>query len=189
MDFAGREQALHLAANQAEIAALDKSGKDYANQLQALKDKALEITAQHEAQVLELTVRAATESAARDLRNLEQAEREKVEATQKGSAARIAALDAAIKEEEAKGQQDTTFYRDLLNQRVETLRQMNEEEAKLKAEAGTESAEHEQKIGELLIAAERQHQQKLDSAHRVSIGSLKFCRSVCVAKRATSSIP
>ncbi|MGA9070907.1 MAG: hypothetical protein WB424_11670, partial [Terracidiphilus sp.] len=168
IDFEGREQALHMAANQAEIAALDKSGKDYQNQLKALKDKALEINAQYEAKVSELTAKAATECAARDLRNLEQAEREKIEATQKGSAARIAALNAAIKEEEAKGQQDTSFYRDLLNQRVEALRQEAEEEAKLKAEAGQEAAEHEQKMGELLLSAQKQHQAMLNSSHHVS---------------------
>lgn len=168
IDFADREQALHLAANQAEIAGLDKSGKDYANRLQALKDKALEITAKHESQVTELTARAATEAAARTLRNMEQAEREKVEAIQKGSAARIAALDAAIKEEESKGLQDTAHYRELLNQRVEALRQMKEEEAKLRAEAGRESAEHDLKMGELILAAQKQHQAMLNSAHHVS---------------------
>jgi hypothetical protein len=168
LDFADREQSLRLAANQAEVAALDKGGKDYANQLKALHDKALEITAHHDAQVSELTARAATESAARDLRNLEQAEREKIEATQKGSAARIAALDAAIKEEESKGLQDTGFYRSLLSQRVEALRQMNEETAKLKAEAGLESAQHEQKMGELILAAQKQHQELLNSSHHVS---------------------
>ena len=168
LDFAARERDLHLAANQAEIAALDKSGKDYLNQLKALKDKALEINNQYDSQVTELTAHASVEAAARDLRNLEQTEREKVEATQKGSAARIAALDAAIKEEESRGQQDSNFYRELLNQRAQALQQETEEENKLRAEAGQEAAEHEQKMGELILAAQKQHQQMLDSAHRVS---------------------
>jgi hypothetical protein len=168
LDFADREQALHLAANQAEIAALDKSGKDYQNQLKALKDKALEISAQHEAQVTELTARAATEAAARDLRNLEQAEREKIDHTVKGTKARLAVLDAAIKEEESKNLQDTNFYRELLSQRVNLITEMAEEEKKLKAEAGQEEAAHEQKMGELILAAQKQHQELLNSAHHVS---------------------
>jgi len=132
IDFADREQSLHLAANQAKIAALDKSDKSYQNQLQAHKDKALEISAQHEATVAELTARAATESAARDLRLLEQAEDEKIEAEEKGSSARLAVLDAAIKEEESKGLQDTEHYRGLRKQRVEDDRQIAEESARVK---------------------------------------------------------
>jgi hypothetical protein len=167
-DFAGRERDLHLATNQAEIAALDKSGKDYQNQLKALQNKALEITQQYETAVTELKAKAAVESAAKELRELEQAEREKIDGTVKGSAARLAALDAAIKEEEAKGLQDTEHYRDLRRQRVEALRQSDEEAAKLTAEAGQEEAAHEQKIGELVLAAQKQHQALLNSAHRVS---------------------
>jgi hypothetical protein len=168
IDFEGREQALHMAANQEEIAALDKSGKDYQNQLKALKDKALEITAQYEAKVSELTAKAATECAARDLRNLEQAEREKIDRTVKGTKARLAVLDAAIKEEESKNLQDTNFYRELLSQRVNLITEMAEEEKKRKTEAGDEEAEHEQKMGELLLSAQKQHQAMLDSARHVS---------------------
>jgi hypothetical protein len=135
IDFEGREQALHMAANQEEIAALDKSGKDYQNQLKALKDKALEINAQYEAKVSELTAKAASECAARDLRNLEQAEREKIEAANTGSATRLAAIEAAIKEEESKGLQDTAYYRQLQIQQVEAVRQANEEKARLNDEA------------------------------------------------------
>ena len=132
IDFADRERDLHLAANQAEIAALDKSDKSYQNQLRAHKDKALEISAQHEATVTELTARAATESAARDLRLLEFLEQEKIEAEEKGSSARLAVLDAAIKEEESKGLQDTEHYRGLRKQRVEVDRQIAEESARVK---------------------------------------------------------
>jgi hypothetical protein len=135
IDFEGREQALHMAANQAEIAALDKSGKDYQNQLKALKDKALEINAQYDAKVSELTAKAATECAARDLRLLEQAEREKIDAAETGSATRLAAIEAAIKEEESKGLQDTAYYRQLQIQQVEAVRQANEEKARLNDEA------------------------------------------------------
>jgi hypothetical protein len=155
LDFAAREYAVQEAANQQQIAALDKSGKDYSNQLKALKDKALELTQQHETSVAEITSRAAVESAQKSLRDLETSEREKIDATQQGSAARLAAVNAALKEEESLNLQDTSRYRELLTQRSEITRQMTEEQAKLTAEAGKEAAANDQKLGELQIAAER----------------------------------
>lgn len=129
--FADRERDTQLAANQAEIAALDKSGKDYANQLKTLNDKALEIQQQHETSVAELKAHAATEAAQRDLQTLQQSEREKIDVTDQGSAARLAAIDAAIKEEEGKHLQDTNFYRELLQQRVQATQQEAQEEKKI----------------------------------------------------------
>ncbi len=61
LDFAARDRDVKLAANQAEIAALAKSGKDYTNQLQALNDKALEIGAAYNAKVTELKAKASVE--------------------------------------------------------------------------------------------------------------------------------
>jgi hypothetical protein len=168
IEFVNREQALHLAANDAEIAALDKSGKDYANQLKALHDKAIEITAQANAQESELKSKALVEIFNRDLRALEENEREKIDATQKGSAARLAAIEAAIKEEESKNLQDTSFYRDLLTQRVEMTAQMAQEEAKRREEAGKEESEDIIRTGEATIAAEKQANALRDSARRVS---------------------
>jgi hypothetical protein len=168
LDFADRETALQQAANQAEIAALDKSGKDYQNQLKALQDKALELTQAHETAVAELRAKASIEANQRDLENYEESEREKIDAAQKGSAARLAIINAAIQDEESRGLQDTNFYRDLLTQRVEATRQEAEEEAKLKAEAGKEAADNEQKMGELLLAAAREKQALQDSARRMT---------------------
>lgn len=168
LDFAKREMDVQAAANAAEIAGLDKSSKDYANQLQAAKDKALEITQQYNTKVQELTARAAAASAAKELRDLEQLEREKIDATQKGSQARIAAINQALRQEETAGEQDTAFYRDLLNQRVEAERDAAAESAKLAEEAGREEAENAQKMGELAVAAQRQAMALQDSTRRVS---------------------
>ncbi|HWF46587.1 MAG TPA: hypothetical protein VG168_06260, partial [Bryobacteraceae bacterium] len=99
---------------------------------------------------------------------LEQNEREKIDATKQGSAARLAAIDAAIKDENAKGLQETGFYKSLLTDRVNVARQMADEEAKQKEEAGKESAEHAQKMGELVIAAEREQAQLKMSVTRTS---------------------
>jgi len=168
LDFAAREYQLHLVGNQQEIAALNKSGPDYNNQLKALKDKALELTQAHDSQVIELTAKASVEANAKELRDLEQGERAKIEAATKASGERLAALDAAIKLEQSKNLQDTSFYRELLNQRIEAVRQMTEEENKLKEEAGKEDALNIQKLGELGLAAMRQADALEDSARRVS---------------------
>jgi len=131
-DFAGRDRDLKLVANQAEIAALDKSGKDYQNQLKALKDKMYEIEAAYYTKVTELTASSSVSVHQREITELESAEHQKIEATEKGTAERITAIDAAIKEEQSRNLQNTNFFRELLNQRVETVRQEAEEEAKAK---------------------------------------------------------
>lgn len=169
IDFAGRERDVKLAANQAEIAALDKSGKDYQNQLKALNEKALEIGNEYDTKVTELKAKSSIEVAARDLQQLEQSEREKIEATQQGSAARLTAINAAIRQEEAAHLQDTSFYRDLLNQRIEAIRQETEEDGKLREEAARQEADADVKAGELKIAAEKQQMALADSARRASV--------------------
>lgn len=169
IEFADRDRDIKLAANAAEIAALDKSGKDYQNQLQALNDKTLEIGVEHDTKVAELRSKASVEMYDRDLRDLEQSERDKIDATQEGSAARLAAIDAAMKEEQSRNLQDTSFYRELLNQRVQLVRQMSEEEAKLKADAAREEADNDEKMGLLAIAAERQRMELEDSTRRASV--------------------
>ena len=168
LDFSQRELDLQLAGNTAQIAALDKMAKDYPNQLKALHDKALELEATHDAQVAELSSKASVAQANKDLAAMEQREREKIESTQRGSSARLTIINEAIKEEEAAGLQDTNFYRELLNQRVQLTEQMAEEQAKLQEQAGHEQAEHLEKMGELAIQAEKQANALLDSMRRVS---------------------
>jgi hypothetical protein len=167
-DFTNREYAVQMAGNAAQIAALDKLGKDYPNQLKALHDKALELTAQNANALAELTAKSSVAAAARDLQTLEQSEREKIEATQKGSQARLSAINAALKQEAALNLQDTSFYRELLNQRAEVTQQSLEEAAKLAESAGREEAENEQKMGELKLSAWKANQALQDSARHIS---------------------
>jgi hypothetical protein len=171
--FAGRERDIKQAANQAEIAGLDKSGKEYANQLKALNDKTLEINAEYAAKVTELRAHESVEASARDLQAVEEGEREKIEATEQGSAARLAAINAAIKQEESLNLQGTARYRELLTQRVEAARQEADEEGKLAAESGKEEAQYQQTTADLVLAAMRQHQQLMRSAHRESEAQLQ----------------
>lgn len=164
LDFCNKEYALAQQGNAAQIAALDKLGKDYPNQLKAMHDKALEETAQHNAQIVELTAKASVEQANRDLANLEQGEKEKIDATQKGSEARLSAINSALKAEESANLQDTGYYRELLTQRVSLTAEMAQEQGKLTAESGKQSAEAFEKAGEEMIAAQKGQDAVINSA-------------------------
>src|SRR3984957_9073206 len=67
--------------------------------------------------------------------NLQQDEREKIDATKAGSQARLAVIDAAIKEEEAKGLQETGFYKSLVDERIKLVQSMADAELKIFSES------------------------------------------------------
>ncbi len=167
--LADEEYAVQLKGNQQLIAALDKGGKDYTNQLKALNEKAEELTAQHGNTIAGLQGKAQEEQYRKDLQDLEQSEREKIDATQQGSAERIAAISAALREEQARQLENTSFYRDLQTQLVEEARRSADEKAKLLAEAGKEEAANTERIGELALSAEKEQTALRDSARRVSL--------------------
>ncbi len=144
LSFAAQERQIKETANAAEIAALDKSGKDYSNQLKALRDQQLSIEATYEANVAQLRSRASVQQYQQDITAVEQSEREKINATQQGSAARLAAIDAAIKDAQDRSLQDTDYYRQLGNQRVETVRQSTEQETQAKLEGIQEQTKADQ---------------------------------------------
>jgi hypothetical protein len=62
---------------------------------------------------------------------LQESEREKIAATEKASKERLAAIDAAIKEENAKGLQETGYYKSLLVERVNVTREMGLEQTRV----------------------------------------------------------
>ena len=167
--LANEEYQVQLRGNQQLIAALDKGGKDYNNQLASLHQKAEELTLQHQNTIAALGNKAVVEQYKKDLTDLEQNEREKINATQQGSNERLAAIDAAIKEEQNRNLQNTQFYRELQNMRIEVERQSAAEEAKLQAELGKEAAAQTQAMGQLALAADQEAQALRDSAHRETI--------------------
>lgn len=138
----------------------DKIGKD--------NDKAAREQAQMQRQAMEEAQKLWEENYRQAVARLQENEREKIDATKQGSTARLAAINAAIKEEESKGLQETGFYRSLLTSRVEITRQMAEEQAKLTAEAGKQEAEHIEKMGALQVAAEKDAAALRMSAKHVS---------------------
>ena len=76
------------------------------------------------------------------INNLQETERLSIESTLRGSAARVAAIDAAITEEQAKGLQDEGFYRGLLTQRL----QATQEEAQAEVQSRLKAIEDTEKI-------------------------------------------
>jgi hypothetical protein len=166
--FADRERDVELAGNAAQMAALDRLSKDYPNALAALKGKALEIAQQHATKITELTAKADVALYSKSLVDLEQSEREKIDATQKGTAQRLAAIDAAIKEEQSRNMQDLASYRALLTERVQTLQQMAQEEAKIRSEMGLQEAQSFLKAGEMMLSAQKQQDALANSTHLVT---------------------
>ncbi len=140
LEFAGKDHALKEAANQQEIAALNKSGKEYNTQLKALQDNALKITADYNAKVVELKSRASVSEYNRDIQVMEQGESDKIGAVKEGTAARLAVIDAALKEEESKNLQATQHFVELTKQRAQEVLKEADLEAKAKAEAASVQA-------------------------------------------------
>jgi len=169
ISFADRERDMQLAANQAEIAALDKFSKDYQNQLKALQDKTLEIQSQHDTTVAALRGKAAIEANALALSNLETGIREEIEATQQGTAQRVAAIDEGIRREQAEHLENSNFFKGLLVQRTQAVRQQGEEESRLREALAKEEADHELRSGELILSAQRTAIALAESSRRQSI--------------------
>jgi hypothetical protein len=182
LSFAERQRDAELAGNAAQIAALDKSGKDYANQLAAHRQQALEIEAKYQADVAGLRAKAAVEIARRDLTNLEQSIREQIDATDQGSAARLAAIDAAMKAEQAKGLQNTQFYRELAQQRVQMERKAAEEAGKQAEAAGEEQARHQRALAEVSLNAQKDQYANQNLTHPPS-EQAKIAQAIDLANR------
>lgn len=144
LDFAKRDMDVKTAGNAAEIAALDKTGKDYQNQLKALNEKSLEIQQQYQTAVAQLQAGALVASYNKSLADLEASEREKIAATKEGTAARVAAIDAAIKEEQSRQLQSTNFFHDLLTQRLAAVQQEVDQEKKIRLESDQDTARADQ---------------------------------------------
>ena len=167
--FADREYAIQLKGNAQLAAALDKGANDYTNKLKAMQEKAAELTAEHANAIGALMSKANIEQHAKELADMEGAEREKIDATEQGSAQRLTAILNALKNEEALGLQSTAHYRELFAQRVQAEREATDAAAKIAAEAGKQDAEHGEAMGLLRLAALREQQAMEASLVHVSI--------------------
>jgi len=100
---------------------------------------------------------------------LTESERLKIDATDVGTRARVAAIDAAIKEENSKGLQETDFYRSLLTQREEAVKAelRAEGEARLKAEEDAEK--QAEKAAEAAAARARVQSETITKAQQAVV--------------------
>jgi len=132
-------------------------------------DKAYREQSQSQQKEAEIQDRIWEEHYKEAVENLQSAERSKIAATQEGSAARLAAIDAALKEENARGLQETGFYRDMLTTRTNLARQMSEEQARVKQEAGQESAQATLAMDKLQAEADEQAAKRRLAVHHASL--------------------
>lgn len=128
LEFAQRERDVQLAANQAQLAALDTMSKDYPNQVKAMHEKALEIEQQYQTQIARITAQGQEAAAEKQLQDLEESIRQNIQATREGSMARVAAIDAGLKREAELNMQSLASYRDLETQRTEAMRKFADEQ-------------------------------------------------------------
>jgi hypothetical protein len=156
------------AANALKTIDKSNAGQTTENKMSGDSDKAARDQAQAQRREAEATQKAWEENYRSAVSALQESERQKIGETEKGSAARLAAIDAAIKEENSKGLQETGFYKTLLADRVNVDREMRDEKKKLDAEAGKEEADHVLKMGQLGVAATRDNDTLLMSARRVT---------------------
>jgi hypothetical protein len=94
---------------------------------------------------------------------LQEGEKEKIDATRAGSEARLAAIDAALKEEESKGLQDTAFYRSLQDQKVKFFEAALAAQEKAASQAAAEAlkkTESDAKVQTALVAEQYGQQEK-----------------------------
>ena len=162
LDFATKERDIQQAANQQDITALDKSGKDYSSQLKALQDNALKITAEYNAKVTELKSKASVAEYNRDIQQMEQAEALKISVQKEGTAARMAVIDSAIAQEKAKGLESTEHYQELLRQRsaealkeAEIEKKLTEDSLDAQVKASQAAAAEKVKVGSQKISIQQ----------------------------------
>ena len=121
--------------------------------------------AEHERQE---RIKAMEDTYREELTQVQEGERQQIAETKEGSSARLAAIDAALQEERDHMAEGTGFYRNLLTERTNLVRQMAEEENKQRIEAKREASDSELRMDELAVAAHREHIQVIDSVSRVS---------------------
>jgi hypothetical protein len=150
----------------------DNARKTETNRGDADSDKVARAQAESQRQAADEAQKLWEENYRTAVAALQENEREKIDATKQGSAARLAAIDAAIKEEESKGLQETSFYRSLLTSRVELTRQMADEQAKIAEEAAKESANQTATMARLQLAADEETEKHKLAMHRATAEQL-----------------
>jgi DNA repair exonuclease SbcCD ATPase subunit len=124
--------------------------------------------AEAERQIQEEAGRLEEQAYHASVERLQEAERQKIEATHEGSAARLAAIDAAIRNEENHELTETGFYRSLLTSRVATIRQMGEEQKSITQKLADEDLQLALSEGTRIEKAAQELARHKLAIHRIS---------------------
>ena len=98
----------------------------------------------------------------RFIANMQQQEKEGIALTQQGSQERIKAIDAAIKEEEAHGFQDTAYYKSLQTERIQAVKDAEKQKlaAVLQSEKDQEKASEDASKREVQAVSDSSKEQQ-----------------------------
>ena len=119
-------------------------------------DKAFKQQAEQARQAAEAEEKAFEEKYKEAVSALQEAEKQKIDATKTGSMARIAAIEAAIKEEQSKGLQDTAYYKELQLAKVNAVKDRAQMQEKIETDIAKASMDNETKMAALTNATEDQ---------------------------------
>jgi hypothetical protein len=139
------------------------------NKMVAEDDKRWQALGREAKQEAEDAERAWDEAYKAAVSKLQENERQKIDATHKGSQQRLAAIDAAIKEENGKGLQATEFYKSLLTDRVNLIRQMAEEQEAITQKLADDDLKHAVDAGTKLEQARMELARHQLAMHQINI--------------------
>jgi hypothetical protein len=164
---------LALEGVQARINSLNKDDKKIARTEEGQKGdkdatKHGDALIHYNAEVNRMIAEDDKESVEYRMRTLVAGEKARVEATVQGSAARLAAINEAIHEEESANMMGQASYRSLLQDRATLVREMDKEAQQQHAEALREEAANDEQMGSLAVAAQKERWNAENAAHRVS---------------------
>jgi hypothetical protein len=160
-----REQLITKEKKIQEDYAKAKTGKT----MGAEDDKKWQRLGREAKQEAEDAERAWAEAYKAAVSKLQENERQKIDATTKGSQQRLAAIDAAIKEENGKGLQATEFYKSLLTDRVNVIRQMAEEEKAIKEKLANDDLKDAIDAGTKIAQAKMELARHQLAMHKINI--------------------
>lgn len=139
------------------------------NQIGADQDKVYRQNAAEAKKSADEAQRAWEQSYKEAVSALQTSEKEKIEVTKAGTKERLAAIDAAIKEEQSKGLQDTSFYKALLVERVQTVRKEAEEEEKIREGLEREALNQTLAMAQLSFKGEEEAARHKLAMHQTTI--------------------
>lgn len=159
---------------EAKIAALKKMQGEAATEkantgIEKDQDAAFKRQAESNKQEAEIEQRIWEEHYKEAVADLQESEKEKISATRAGSNERLAAIDAAIKEENAKGLQDTSFYRGLQEEKVRITEAMAEQVKRIQSQLGAEEEKYEEASAKITEKSAQEHFANMLKMRQLSI--------------------